>query len=73
MRENLKAARKAAGFTQQQLAEKLDISERHYQRIENGKSNGTFVMWDALEDITGVHQRILREIPTTCHDQADNQ
>ena len=62
MRENLKKARKDAGMTQQQMAEKLDISLRQYQRIESGKSNGSFEIWDALEDILKIHQRILRAI-----------
>lgn len=62
MRENLKQARKAAGLTQQDMAEKLGISARQYQRIEGGVSNGTFELWDTLEDLTGVHQRVLREI-----------
>ena len=39
MRENLKNARKAAGMTQQQMADRLDISLRQYQRIEEGDSN----------------------------------
>jgi len=63
VRENLKAARRVAGLTQQQLADKLDISLRYYQRIEAGESGGSFEVWDALEDLLGVHQRILREIP----------
>lgn len=62
MRENLKAARKAAGFTQQQMADKLEISLRYYQNIEKGDRTGDFVIWDELEDITGIHQRILREL-----------
>lgn len=63
MRENLKSARKAADLTQQQVAEKLGISLRYYQRIESGESGGSFEAWNALEDLLGVHQRILREIP----------
>lgn len=62
MRENLKKARKDAGMTQQQMADELDISLRQYQRIEAGKSNGSFEIWDALEDILKIHQRILRAI-----------
>jgi transcriptional regulator with XRE-family HTH domain len=60
MRENLKKARQAAGMTQEQVAEKLGISLRYYQNIENGDRTGNFDIWDALEDITGVHQRTLR-------------
>ena len=62
MRENLKAARKSAGMTQQAMADKLGISLRYYQQIEAGDRTGDFAIWDDLEDITGSHQRILREI-----------
>lgn len=61
-REKLKKARKEAGLTQQQMAGKLDISIVYYQKIEQGSRTGDFTLWDTLEDITGVHQRILREI-----------
>lgn len=61
-REKLKAARKAANLTQQQLADKLGIGLRYYQQIEAGDRTGDFRIWDVLEEITGTHQRILREI-----------
>lgn len=73
MRENLKNARKAAGLTQQQMAERLRISLRHYKYIEAGKVIGNIQIWDTLEDITGIHQRKLREIVASDHDQVDNQ
>ena len=72
MRENLKKARKEAGMTQQQVADKLGISLRYYQNIEKGDRNGDFSLWDELEEITGIHQRKLREISNTHHDKADN-
>lgn len=62
MRENLKKARQDAGMTQQQMADRLDVSLRYYQMIEAGTRTGDFTLWDTLEDITGVHQRVLREI-----------
>lgn len=62
MRQNLKNARKAAGMTQQQMADRLEISLRYYQNIETGDRTGDFTLWDTLEDITGIHQRKLREI-----------
>lgn len=62
MRENLKKARKAAGLTQQQVADKLGISLRAYQHIEKGVYIGKIENWDKLEDLFSVHQRILREI-----------
>ena len=60
-RENLKAARKAKGLTQQQMAEKLGITERHYRNIETGAVIGSIELWDKMEDMFNVHQRILRE------------
>lgn len=61
MRKNLQTARKAAGLTQQALADKLGISLRHYKYIEAGKVNGSIDLWDRMEDIFNVHQRVLRE------------
>ncbi len=62
MRRNLKEARQKAGMTQQEMADRLKISLRYYQNIETGDRKGDFVIWDKLEDITGIHQRILREL-----------
>ncbi len=61
-RKNLKEARKAAGMTQQQVADKLNISLVYYQKIEQGTRTGDFDIWDALEDLFNIHQRKLREI-----------
>ncbi len=72
-RENLKNARKAAGMTQQQMADKLGISLVYYQKIEAGNRTGDFTLWDTLEDITGIHQRKLRELSRNHHGKADNQ
>ncbi len=62
MRKQLKEARMRAGLTQQQMADRLNISLVYYQKIEAGERTGDFTIWDRLEDITGIHQRILREI-----------
>lgn len=61
-RRNLKEARKAAGMTQQQVADKLNISLVYYQKIEQGTRTGDFDIWDELEDLFNIHQRKLREI-----------
>lgn len=61
MRKNLKEARQKAGMTQQQMADRLEISLRYYQNIEAGDRTGDFIIWDTLEDVTGIHQRVLRE------------
>lgn len=62
MRENLKNARKAVGLTQQAITEKLGIHERYYKSLESGERLGGIWMWDKLEDLLGVNQRVLREI-----------
>ena len=68
MRKILKKARQDAGLTQQQMADRLGISLVYYQKIEQGSRTGDFYIWDTLEDITGVHQRKLREMLDTRHD-----
>ncbi len=73
MRENLKAARQKVGMTQQQMADYLKISLRYYKLIEAGDRTGEFSLWDALEDITGIHQRILREMPSIHSDKEDSR
>lgn len=72
MRENLRNARKAAGLTQQQMADRLGISLVYYQKIEEGYRTGDFYIWDTLEDITGIHQRKLRVISDSHPCQAKN-
>lgn len=62
MRKRLKEARQRAGMTQKEVAERLGISGRYYCFIEAGKRGGDLKIWDSLEDLFGIHQRILREI-----------
>ena len=73
MREQLKKARQEAGMTQQAMADKLGVTIGYYQKVEYEKLNGSFAVWDALEDILGIHQRILRESSNTHHVQVKNQ
>lgn len=73
MRETLKKARQDAGLTQQNMADRLHISVRQYQRIEAGRSYGTFELWDTMEDIFSIHQRKLREQRAIHRVQEDNQ
>lgn len=72
MRRKLKEARKNAGMTQQEVADRVGISLRYYKQIEAGQRTGDFVIWDTLEDLLGIHQRTLREIEGKCHDKEDN-
>lgn len=69
MRKNLQTARKAAGLTQQEMADRLGIGLRHYKKIESGETLGSIEIWDELEDLFSVHQRVLREMSP---DKADS-
>lgn len=60
-------------MTQQAMADELGISIRYYQNIEAGERTGDFQIWDTLEDITGIHQRKLREIEAIHHDPKANR
>lgn len=52
-------------MTQQQVADHLGISLRYYQKIEEGSRTGDFQIWDDLEDLFGIHQRVLRSSDIT--------
>lgn len=68
-RPNLKRARIDKGMTQQQVADHLGISLRHYQHIECGDRNGDFQLWDDLEDLFSIHQRDLRQSIQTANQE----
>ncbi len=59
-------------MTQQDMADELGITLRHYQKIEYANLKGSFEVWDALEDLLGVHQRILRENTSKHLDREEN-
>lgn len=73
MRKNLKEARQKAGMTQKQVAEYLNVCERHFKYIEAGNIVGNVGLWDRLEDLFKIHQRKLREIATIHPGTRDNQ
>lgn len=73
MRENLRNARKEKQLTQKQVAEYLNVIERHYKAIEYGERLGSIDVWDKLEDLLEVNQRVLREISENHPDRADNR
>ncbi len=50
MRANLIYLRKKRGFKQEELAEKLKISTRQYQRLEAGTSDGSIKIWRKLKN-----------------------
>ena len=62
MKNKVRELRAAAGMTQQAMADKLGVGLRHYKKIECGETLGSVPLWDELEDVLGVNQRVLREI-----------
>jgi predicted transcriptional regulators len=52
--ENLKSLRKSMGLTQQQVADKLNISRVNYTRYETNASNPDFQTLVALADFYDV-------------------
>ena len=60
-RELLNKTRKEMGISATQMAAKLGITRRYYLQLESGNRTGTPVIWDAIEDITGINQRKLRQ------------
>lgn len=61
-RELLNKTRKEKGFSARQMAERLGISRSYYLKIESGNRTGRPEIWDAIEDIFGMNQRILRKM-----------
>lgn len=61
MRVNLKNARQKAGLTQEKVAGMLGINARYYKALESGERLGAIKLWDGLEDLFKIHQRVLRE------------
>lgn len=51
MRGNLVYTRKIKGYTQSELASRLGITERQYQRLEAGTSKGSVDVWEKLKII----------------------
>lgn len=61
MREILRKCRMEKCMTQKQVADYLGMSERGYKFIEYGDRIGSIDLWDKLEDLFKVHQRMLRD------------
>jgi DNA-binding XRE family transcriptional regulator len=56
----IEAARKHAGITQMQAAEKLGIVQSYYSAIENGKKGGRDDLLDKMAELFGVEAAWLR-------------
>lgn len=57
----MQSARKDKGLTQKAVSEYLGVHERYYKAVESGERLGSIWMWDKLEDLFNVNQRVLRE------------
>lgn len=53
MRKNLCEERKKCQYTQKEIAVLLGISERQYQNLEAGTSNGSVKTWQQLSRMFG--------------------
>jgi len=53
LRANLKAERASKDFTQEYVAEIIDVTTRQYQAIESGESNGSMKVWEKLSALLG--------------------
>jgi len=65
MRTNLINSRKQNNFTQVTLASAIGISERQYQNLEAGTSNGKVETWLKLKQIVGTTIDYLIDNDTT--------
>lgn len=52
-RKNLICLRQKNDLTQAETAEKLGITERHYQALEAGTSDGSVKVWNRLKALLG--------------------
>ena len=53
MRDKLKRLRVSHKFTQQVMADKIQINRSTYTNIENGKKNPSFLVAKKIKDILG--------------------
>lgn len=54
MHNRLREIRKRAGFTQEQLGEKVGVSKFHINRIENGKHSPSVSLSVRIASVLGV-------------------
>lgn len=52
-RKNLIHLRQEKNYTQKQLAKAINISEKHYQSLEAGTSDGSVKVWQRLKELLG--------------------
>ena len=62
MRRQLRKRRLELGMTQKQLAALIDVSDSTIGTLETNCNKGSVDVWDNLERVLGVDQKILRQI-----------
>lgn len=55
--KNIQEARKAAGFSQNELAERLNISREHLAKLETAKRRISLKLLFKMSDILGVKEK----------------
>lgn len=72
---NIREARLAAGFTQEQLAEKVDISSSFLSRVENGASMPAVSTIGEIAEKLGIRPErlLLTEVQQSGYDEYDSQ
>ena len=71
-RWQLHLERTKRGFTQEQIARKLGLSKQGYNNSELGRRGASTEVWDALEDMFGVDQRVLRAVTEEKEEEEDH-
>lgn len=61
VRQNLINARKKANLIQAELALKINVTTRQYQRLEAGTSKGSVEVWEKLSSLFGKSINFLLE------------
>ncbi|CFX15565.1 Cro/C1-type helix-turn-helix domain [Syntrophomonas zehnderi OL-4] len=70
MRINLIKLRNEKGYTQQEVADRLDISRRMYGSVETGRRNPSWEVIQRLEQFFGVPaSELLAETDGSHHDK----
>lgn len=59
MRDFLKQARQNKGYTQKEIAEKVGISERHYQYLEAGQRVGSLKVIKDISKLLDVDMNLF--------------
>ena len=73
MRQKLISLRKRAKCTQAQIAQELNVTERHYRQYEAGTTDGSLKLWQQLADKFGTSiDAIVENLPTARTEEVDN-